>query len=679
MSETRPRCQQASIRPGGILASLWAILSILALLLLTGCNEGQRGTRSGDASGPATAGRTIEGQAYLAEADPVTSHSGILVYLGGTGCQARTDSGGNYRITGVPGGAYELIAEKTGYRTVTFDTIAVDPGSEGTPLRPKIPFLQKAETTTTATLDPAARPLGSITGMAMLQGTGDFSGIRVQLDNTGVVTVTDEEGRYRLTNVDAGTYAIHFSAPGYRNHTIREVVVRAGEEARVLDGALEALPPGATPVPPPVPTPAIAATPIPPGTERSITGIVTVPTIEGAAPADLTRVMVAIIDTDLIASPDAQGRFRFGSLTPGVYTVMATLDGVGTTRQAVDLNAQVSASLNLTITGTDSQAPGTITGRFVLSTPDGGSQPDASGVRVGLVGTQSTAISAANGTFTLRDVPAGTYTLNASKDEYEEFTQDGVQVTAGQTVDLGDLVMEPNLDYPRVIGTTPANGTTNVPVELDMVIQVRFSKKMNVASVRQALSIDPPVAAQILMGKGVHPLADDDNLVLVLSNLDAQVPIKFKTSYRLRIARTATDTDGLGMREDFSMSFGTGAAGVIATQPANGARDVYLDQNQVPVILNFTTRLDPGTINSRSIRVKPDNGISVSVTSTNDPRTGWSNVQVSTQWQQDTQYTITVGREVRAFNGQVLGNTPYVLRFRTGVLRVLQGPIQVIR
>lgn len=667
-----------------IIRLVLALVGCVAWVVITGC-EGVGGSGGpAEATTGTQALRVIEGTAYLADADPVTSHAGILVYLAGTGHEARTDRNGQYRISGVPTGAYEIIAEKAGFRSETFDTLAVDAAANGAvPLRPKIPVLQPVKSNAVATgPDGGASQLGGITGVVYLEGAGDYSGTRVQVDGTAIVTVTDEDGRYRLLNMTPGTYRLLFSRNGFVSGNVSGIVVRAGETAQVPEQALERAVPRAVDrraeqaARSAEPTPLLTAT----GGDRVISGIVSITGPDGAPATDYSNVLVAINDTDLIATPDSQGRFEFVNLAPNLYTLLTTLDGGPAVRTPADVRNQQTATVKISLSLVPEQSgTGTVTGQFVLLDTNGELVADASGIRVGLAGTQSTAVTAANGVFELKDVPVGTYTLTAAKENYEDFSLEGVEVVAGQTTDLGELAMVLDVEYPRVIGTIPASGTTNVPVGLDIVLQIRFSKKMNAATVRNAVTISPPVEAQVLMGKGAHPLADDDSLVIVLSNLDDQLPIRFSTTYRVTIAETATDFEGIAMQDAYSMTFTTGAPGLIATQPPNGARNVYLDQNAVPVILNFNTRLDPETLNSRNIRVRPDNGISVHVTWLNDPQTGWTNVRVATQWQQDTQYTITIGRDVRAYNGQPLGNTPYTLRFRTGILQVLQAPVQVIR
>jgi hypothetical protein len=128
------------------------------------------------------------------------------------------------------------------------------------------------------------------------------------------------------------------------------------------------------------------------------------------------------------------------------------------------------------------------------------------------------------------------------------------------------------------------------------------------------------------------------------------------------------------MKNDYMLSFTTGLPGITRTVPEDGAKNIILNQNEMPVLIFFNTKLKPETITSRNIKVRPDRGISVATTWTTDAETGWTNVRVSTQWQPDTNYTIVIDNAVRAFNGQTLGNTPYTFHFHTARLEVLPVP-----
>jgi hypothetical protein len=662
------------------------LLLLAGLVLITACNQPPQDRAAGAAQSNARLA-SVQGQVLLQVPDPVTSHGGIVVFLPGTSFQARTSSGGSYRIDNIPGGAYEIQAEKPGFQPTLVDTVVLDPAKHTAdkPALAKIGILEQAAGQTTGT---AAGQLGGIEGVVYLQGQERSGGVRVQVDGTQFVTVSNDDGAYRVMNLPAGNYSLTFSRQDYRPFTATNVMVASGLTTTLAEAALERISqPVIVGAPAATTTATVVATPI--GTpivasqmngDRVITGMVELTDAQGASVTDFTRAVVAINDSDIVATLDDQGRFRIPNLSPGIYTLIGSMDNGEPTKVPVDLTTQQTATVLLKISGAAAaKSKGSVIGRVILPGLDDQPLPDASGVRIGLAGTQATAISAKDGTFKLEDVPEGTYSVVATKDGYEDFKSDNIEVTAATPTDLGEITLEAKRDYPRVIGTIPASGTRDIPVGLDIVLQVKFSKKMDPASVRNAVSVQPATSAQILFGRGSHPLADDDRLVVVMSSLDQKSPIRFGTNYQLAIAKTASDVDGVSMREDYVMNFATGTPGIIGTRPGNGEQNVYVDQNEQPVIINFNTRINPNDLNERNIRVRPDNGISVSLTHTEDPRTGWTNLRIATQWQPDTHYTITIGREVRALNGQVLGNTPYSLRFRTQQMNINAAPVQVVR
>lgn len=665
-----------------------ALLLAGLLMLMSGCQNQQNGAaRQSNQNGPA--GGALTGQVMLSPPDPQTSNTGILVYLAGTSFQARTDASGSYKIENLPSGAYEIHAEKTGYQSVLVDSLVIDPAkhTHENPALAKIAILEATSQSNSSTSSTTG--FGSLSGVVFLQGQEKSSGVRVRVEGTQFVTVSNDDGSYQLLNIPPGTYSVSFAADNYVPYTATGVTVVSGSTTTVGDAALErrAQPiligatPGTSVAPAAVATP--AGTPIVASQmtgDRSISGMVQLFDTAGQPIADFSRAVVAINDSDIVATLDEEGRFRITNLAPAMYTLIGSLDKGEPTKLPVDLTTQQAATVILKISAAGAEkGKGSIVGRVVVPGPDDQPLPDASGVRVGVAGTQATAITAKDGTFKLDEVPEGNYSLSLTKQGFDDLTQDGVQVAAGQPTDVGELRLEVHRDYPRVVSTTPPSGTRNVPVGLDIVLQVKFSKKMDPAAVRQAVNLQPPTAAQIFFGRGSHPLADDDALVVVLSSLDQRAPLRFQTNYQLGIAKTASDIDGTPMKDDFAMNFTTGAPGIISTYPANGDRNAYADQNNSPVMINFNTRIDPDSLNERYIRVRPDNGVSVRINHSEDGRNGWTALTIGTTWQPDTEYTITIGREVRAFNGQPLGNTPYSLRFRTAKMEVIQAPLQIVR
>ena len=641
-------------------------IAICAAVLLAGCGSGRR-------SGPeTTALGEIAGQAMLADGG-TNGHAGILIYLGGTSFSARTDEFGSYRITGVPRGQYSVMAERPGYRTISLGRAEVDPAvhTGADPLVMQTAILEQSDAATTA---PApASQLGAIRGALAVMGARSGEGVRVAVEGTPLVTLTDEAGVYQFFNVEPGAYVLELTKSGYRRQQV-SVRVSAGQTVQVRDVMLEPetqSAPAAEQAPAVAPLAGTTLDRAAAGGNRTITGLVTAREPGGTPVADFRRVSVSIDNSDYVVTPDATGRFEFNGLPPGVYTVIAVLDDGQPVTKRVDLVAAATASVEFVLGGPGSQpeGEGAVAGRVVLAGPYGESGPPAEGVAIGLAGTDITALTGRDGAFRLGKVPAATYSLVASKDGYTNVTVDGVEVTGGQTVDVGEIVLEPKLDYPRVISTTPPDGTRDVVVGLKLPIRVKFSKRMNPDSVRGAVSVQPEANFRTFMGPGSHPQADDSTLVIELDNMDEQRPIKFRADYVIRIARAAADTDGLRMKEDYSFRFTTGAPGITGTRPADGEVLRVTGEPTRPIMVYFNTRIRHESLQERTVRIRPDTDILPNITCRDDPRTGWTTAEIEFPLQGGKEYTVTIGRGVRATNNQSLANTPYQFSFRTETLR----------
>lgn len=658
---------------------LVALIAIVMAATFGGCKNNQE-----------TGLGSIAGVAHLSAPDPGTGDAGILIYLAGTPYQARSDQQGRYLIDGIPAGTYDLIAEKEGFAAQIIENLLMLPQqhTSATPLQPAETLLIKNAATTAPQ---SGTTLGMIKGNVLLEGMPDENGgVRVEVDGTPFVTVSSNDGQFRIMNVEPGQYRLSFYHDGYLPYKTQDTVDVTTGVITLNDVALQLVQPG-DPVSAASVAAAVAASaatplqidepPPEPGDPRSIVGLVEVRDTAGQVLSDYTDVTVAINGTSLVAAINEQGQFRFDNLTSGTYTVIGSVPDAPLVQIPVDLATQRTASVTVKLEkgAGGGEAGGAIRGRVVLLNMDDEPLPDSAGVSVAVNGTQAVATTAADGTFELTGIPPGTYTISATKEGFKPGAADGVAVNAVAAVDVGEIRMMMNVDRPRVISTIPSDNAKDVTVGFDLPITIKFSDRMNGASVRGAISISPSTPFTAIIGKGAGVGADDDTLIIKLSNDSAEAPIQFGALYRITIAQTAANLDGVTMAEPFKFSFRTAKPGVIQVSPENGSNDAYLDQLNNTVLFTFNTRLDPNSINDRNIRVRPDGGVSVSTTFTNAEATGWTTVRVSTRWQPDTAYTVTVGRRVKALNGQPLGNTPYTLKFRTAPMEIMTMPIQTVR
>jgi len=139
-----------------------------------------------------------------------------------------TDTDGRYNITNVPTGTYTVTASKSGFQTSSKTNVNIG-----------------AKQTTN--LDFSLTPLptsGNVAGTVTDASTGNpIEGINVTVP--GYFDMTDENGRYNITNVPAGTYTVQASKEGYASSSSTNVVVTAGQTT-TLDFELTPTPPDIT-------------------------------------------------------------------------------------------------------------------------------------------------------------------------------------------------------------------------------------------------------------------------------------------------------------------------------------------------------------------------------------------------------------------------------------------------
>jgi TonB-dependent receptor len=83
-----------------------------------------------------------------------------------------------------------------------------------------------------------AQSKGSVTGKLTDAGNGEpLMFANVTIEGTAIGSVTDDEGNYRISNLDAGNYVLVFSYLSYETQQ-HQITIRAGQETRV-DGSLK--------------------------------------------------------------------------------------------------------------------------------------------------------------------------------------------------------------------------------------------------------------------------------------------------------------------------------------------------------------------------------------------------------------------------------------------------------
>lgn len=646
--------------------SFRVIITIIGLsVFFNGCSNSPKDT----------AAATVEGTVYLSKEDPVSKNAGILVYLAGTSFQARTDLNGNYKISQIPPGKYDLIAEKSGFQTQIVPGIEL---SESTNVKPKSPILERSDSTLTTTTTVNQKQFGAVSGSVFLENANldNHGGVRIEIDGTPMVTVSSTEGRFQFPELAPGKYKFYFQKDGYVPFLSNEMEIKSGKN-ELADVALllnnPVLPPSAPSIEGTMKasTATIAQSDtkdedLPSTTPRSIFGKVTLIDAQDRIITDYTDVSVGINGTDMISEVDGTGHYRIDNLTSGVFTIVAAKPDSEIVETDVDVTRRRNTQVDIRILVGKPENSGTggVSGLAIALTPDGQQAADSSGFTVSVLGTQFSASSDINGTFKIENIPSGTYTVNITKEGFKTASLEGMSIPNGSVQDIGTIRLEPYVDHPHVIATNPEMGSQNIKVGLDLIALIQFNTKMNADSVKQALTVSPDARFEVFMGNGSHANATDDTAVIVFSNKDENLPIRFNQNYLITVSTAAQDTNGVGLKENFSLRFKTELPGIISTYPSNGDNDVIVDDRH-PLRIGFNVAVDPRSLQERFIKIKPNNGVRLNLAWTADNLTGWTLLTVGGQWQPNTFYTITINKGMRTKSGQYLGNTPYTFRFKT--------------
>jgi hypothetical protein len=152
---------------------------------------------------------------------------GMYVYADGTSIDDTTDINGEYLLDDLDVGIYDIIFTHPDYRDTTIFNISVTRG----------------DTTALSIVMELDLP-GVITGVVSDSSIFPIEGVYiVATGNTPASDTTDINGDYMLHNLEVGYYDVSFSIPYYRDTTVVNVWVTAGDTI-TLDLVMEEEPPG---------------------------------------------------------------------------------------------------------------------------------------------------------------------------------------------------------------------------------------------------------------------------------------------------------------------------------------------------------------------------------------------------------------------------------------------------
>ncbi len=133
-------------------------------------------------------------------------------------------------------------------------------------------------------------------------------------------------------------------------------------------------------------------------------------------------------------------------------------------------------------------------------------------------------------------------------------------LTYGGSLVAGEPAPRP--EPPRVIQVYPSHGMQHVPV--DTAIHIVFSEPMDEATTIQAVTISP--APQLVYPASWQFLNNRAIMVIIPGK-----PLRYSTTYKVVVSRSARDSQGTEMQQDYSWSFTTAKSPPApAEAPSNG-------------------------------------------------------------------------------------------------------------
>ena len=283
---------------------------------------------------------------------------------------AISNSQGIFTLVGVEPGFYKITVSKSGYLTVTLDTVEVVSSSGNLDLGTIVLPLRR----------------GTINGVARLEGRTDHSGTLVEVVGLdGFSATTDKNGEYVL-KVPEGYYSsgLCFSREDYETTFLRDVTVITGEDTIANDIILTC-------------------------TAASIKGIVTIRTID-----DASGVSIAISGTDFQTVTGVDGSFQFDHVPLGEWTLEFSKENMTNATKKVTLEPCEVMDVG-TITLIPNAA--NVTGQVLLDGMKDNSEVVVTATPVGEGGEISSTESDTSGYFRLLNLDTDfDYVITFSKD-----------------------------------------------------------------------------------------------------------------------------------------------------------------------------------------------------------------------------------------------------------------------
>jgi hypothetical protein len=308
--------------------------------------------------------------------------------------------------------------------------------------------------------------------LARDEAVRDHSGASIEVEGADVVETTSKDGSYDLFLLP-GTYNLIVSARGHLTQRIDGVEVVVGN---VVD------------------VPALTL-PINPG---SVSGVVT---LEDVTPGVETHGDVVVSAAGVSVTTSDDDAFTLTNLPSGAVQIRYSRADYVTETQTVivEAGAEVQAE-PVTLRRVSRSVTGTVT--LVGGADNAGALVTLSGNGVSLAAT-----SAADGSFTISNVPTGTYTVEARKDG---FTNDDaiVEVTAAGTIAPVVLTLIAQIgDFEINNGAQFTNDPlVTIEIESDTAATMRVSEDPDFSDAFTPVAFDPQFDFTLSSGDGVKTI-----------------------------------------------------------------------------------------------------------------------------------------------------------------------------
>lgn len=332
----------------------------------------------------------------IAKMDAESNHAGIIINLERTDSvgsyTGSTNSSGNFSFSNITPGTYRLSFSYSDYLPVVSQNFEVS-ASKTTILEEEYVLIKNA---------------GTISGSVYTQDKTPLQGVSVLISNetNSYVAVTDASGTFSKF-VKPGTYTVSYSIVGYGSEEKKDVVVQANGKAE----------------------------------QGEVVLINKYGKVSGKSYSANEQVSASLDGVPKAVTVSSEsGLYELSNLEAGTYTI--TFSKAGFVSYSVS-DCVVAAGASTTVDGNElTIASGIVTGKVVLS-----GEKESSGATVRITSTKNSTITyadttAIDGTFIIKNVDKGEYTLSVTKDGFVSNVGKIVNVNLGVTNYLDTITLK---------------------------------------------------------------------------------------------------------------------------------------------------------------------------------------------------------------------------------------------